>query len=149
MIKADDWIAAVLPLIAEGKSVKIRPTGWSMVPFIVGERDQVEVKAFNPVLKRGDIVLYRRDNGQYVLHRIYKVRDEDFYMLGDSQNIIEGPVKREQIVAQSRYYYKKGKRKDNDSLSMRVKYTIWFWVRPFRNQLIRLNNIKRKLFRKE
>ena len=149
MIKADDWVGAVLPLLKEGKSVKIRPTGGSMIPFITGDRDTVEIKDVNPVLKRGDIVLYRRDNGSYVLHRIYKVCGDEYYMLGDSQNFVEGPIKREQIVAQSRYYYKKGKRKDNESPDMKVKYTVWFMLRPFRQTLIRLNNFKRRIFGKE
>lgn len=149
MIKADDWVGALLPLIKEGKSMKIRPTGVSMVPFITGTRDMVEIRDVNPVLKRGDIVLYRRDNAQYVLHRIYKVRGDEYYLLGDSQTWIEGPIKRDQIVAQCRYYYKKGKRKDNDSLPIRIKYTVWFWLRPFRWPLIRLNNLKRRILGKE
>ncbi len=149
MIKADDWVTALLPLLAEGKAVKIKPTGWSMVPFITGDRDMVEIKAADSNLKRGDIVLYRRSNGRYVLHRVYKVRGDEYYLLGDSQNWIEGPIKRDQIIAQSRYYYKKGKRKDNDSLSMRIKYTVWFWIRPFRWPLIRLNDLKRRILGKE
>ena len=149
MIKADDWVGAVLPLLKEGKSVKIKPTGGSMMPFITGDRDMVEIKETNPFLKRGDIILYRRINGQYVLHRIFKVRGDEYYLLGDAQKDVEGPIKREQIVAQSRFYYKNGKRKDNDAFFMKIKYTLWFWLRPIRWPLIKINSFKRKLMGKE
>lgn len=149
MIKADDWVGAILPLLEDGKSVKIKPTGGSMVPFITGDRDMVEIKAVSPNLKRGDIVLYRRDNSKYVLHRIYDVKDDGYYMLGDSQRVIEGPIRAEQIVAQCRYYYKKGKSKDNDSWDMKLKYALWFRLRPVRGILIKLNSFKRRLLGKE
>lgn len=149
MIKADDWVGAILPLLKEGKSVKIKPTGGSMVPFITGDRDMVEIKAVGPNLKRGDIVLYRRDNGQYILHRIFRVGSDGYYMLGDSQNWVEGPISPEQIVAQSEIYYKDGIRKDNSKVSMRIKYTVWFWLRPVRGILIKLNTFKRRLLGKE
>ena len=149
MIKADDWVGAVLPLLKEGKSVKIKPSGGSMVPFITGDRDMVEIKAIDATLKRGDIVLYRRDNGQYILHRIYRVKGEEYYLLGDSQNAVEGPIRREQIVAMSEIYYKDGVRKDNTKTSMRIKYTIWFWLRPVRGILIKINTFKRRLMGKD
>jgi len=149
MIKTDDWMEAILPLLKEGKSVRIKPTGGSMIPFITGDRDMVEIKEVNSVLKRGDIVLYRRVNGRYILHRIYKVSGDEYYMLGDSQNYVEGPIRKEQIVAQSEIYYKDGVRKDNRKASMRIKYTVWFWLRPFRRALIGINSFKRRLMGKE
>ena len=149
MIKADDWMGAVLPLLNEGKSVKIKTEGGSMAPFITGGRDMVEIMAPGPSLKRGDIVLIRRSGGKYVLHRLYKIKEDGYYILGDGEDFVEGPFSSDQIVAKSRYYYKKGKRKDNDSLDMKIKYTIWFWLRPVRGILIRLNNVKRRVMGKE
>ena len=148
MIKADDWMGAMLPLLKEGKSLKIKTEGGSMVPFIVGGRDTVEISAPKPGLKRGDIVLIRRDSGKYVLHRMYKVKSDGYYILGDGEDFVEGPFTGDQIIAQCRYYYKKGKRKDNEALDMKIKYTIWFWLKPFRLKLIKLNNLKRKLLGK-
>ncbi|MBO4679618.1 MAG: S24/S26 family peptidase [Lachnospiraceae bacterium] len=149
MIGTDEFWGTVLRLVNEGKITKIKPTGISMVPFIMGDRDLVEIKSAEPLLKRGDIVLFRRDNGHYVLHRIFKVRGDEYYLLGDSQKDVEGPIKREQIVAQSRFYYKNGKRKDNDAFFMKIKYTLWFWLRPIRWPLIKINSFKRKLMGKE
>ena len=149
MIKADDWVGAILPLLNEGTSVKIKTEGGSMVPFITGGRDTVELIAPGSSLKRGDIVLIRRDSGKYVLHRLYKIKEDGYYILGDGEDFVEGPFSLEQIVAKSRFYYKNGKRKDNDSPDMKIKYTIWFWLRPVRGILIKLNTFKRRLFGKE
>lgn len=50
-------------------------------------------------LQKGDIVFFRRKSGQFVMHRIWKIRPEGYYIVGDAQTQIEGPVKREQIFA--------------------------------------------------
>ena len=45
------------------------------------------------------MVFYQRQNGQYVMHRIYKVKNENYYMAGDAQREIEGPLQKDQIFA--------------------------------------------------
>ena len=34
-----------------------------------------------------------------VMHRIYNVKNEEYYLIGDAQTVIEGPIQREQIFA--------------------------------------------------
>ena len=33
------------------------------------------------------------------MHRIYNVKNEEYYLIGDAQTVIEGPIQREQIFA--------------------------------------------------
>ncbi len=143
-ISADEWISKAKFLLEKGMEVKIKPQGLSMLPFIMGDRDDVILKNIARPLKKGDIVLYRRANGGYVLHRVHHVEGSNLYMMGDSQDFIEGPVFTGQCVALVETYYKKGVLKDNTKLGMRVKYTIWMWLRPFRWKLIKLNAWRRK-----
>ena len=64
----------VCRILSEGQGVVLMTKGSSMLPFIIGERDSVEL--FKPVsLSVGDIVLARLAEGHYVLHRIYAVSD--------------------------------------------------------------------------
>ena len=56
MIRADDWVPTIIPYIEEGLTVKIVPQGFSMVPFITGGRDEVNLVKISDDLKRGDIV---------------------------------------------------------------------------------------------
>ena len=58
--------------------------GDSMRPLIQ-EHDLLVIKKTDTRLKRLDIPLYKRDNGQYVLHRILKVRKNDYVLCGDNR----------------------------------------------------------------
>ena len=50
-------------------------------------------------MKKRDIILYKRDSGQYVLHRIVKVKDNTFTLVGDNQHELEHGIRLDQILA--------------------------------------------------
>ena len=60
--------------------------GDSMMPLIKQGRDLLVIsrKPKNR-LKKYDVPLYKRDSGQYVLHRILKVRKRDYVICGDNR----------------------------------------------------------------
>lgn len=58
--------------------------GDSMYPLIQ-PRDLLVIKKCDGKLKRYDIPLYKRDNGQYVLHRIVKKQGSKYVMCGDNR----------------------------------------------------------------
>lgn len=86
-------------LTEEGKEVSMLVFGSSMAPFLIHARDMIYFKKPDRELQKGDIVFFRRKSGQFVMHRIWKIRPEGYYIVGDAQTQIEGPVKREQIFA--------------------------------------------------
>jgi len=59
--------------------------GDSMMPLIRQDRDILIINRPQGRLKKYDVPLYKRDNGQYVLHRILKVRANDYIMCGDNR----------------------------------------------------------------
>ena len=69
-------------LLAEGKSVILRTKGNSMLPFIRGSRDSVELLKRANVLEN-DIVLARLADGRYVLHRVIDIDGESVTLMGD------------------------------------------------------------------
>lgn len=72
-------------LLKAGKTVQIGPQGYSMYPLLVPGRDQVIVApAERERYKRGDVVLYRRDGSILVLHRIWKYKKGEYYMIVSS-----------------------------------------------------------------
>ena len=93
-----EQIYEIEPLLKAGACIQIHPQGYSMYPFIDPRRDEVVLAGIEDgsALRRGDVVLYRRENGMLVLHRIYKIGQDGLYLLGDHQTAIEGPVRREQ-----------------------------------------------------
>ncbi|MBQ3418270.1 MAG: S24/S26 family peptidase [Ruminococcus sp.] len=62
--------------------------GDSMYPLIQ-PRDLLVIQKSDGDLKRLDIPLYKRDNGQYVLHRIVKKRGGEYAMCGDNRVDLE------------------------------------------------------------
>ena len=60
--------------------------GDSMMPLLRQGKDLLVI-ARKPAgrLKKYDVPLYKRDSGQYVLHRIMKVRKNDYVLCGDNQ----------------------------------------------------------------
>ena len=72
----------VAALLAHGSEVEIRTKGSSMLPFIVGDRDSVRLKAMS-VYAEGDPVLAEIAKGRFVLHRIVKIQGECVTLKGD------------------------------------------------------------------
>lgn len=59
--------------------------GDSMRPLIRQDRDILIIEKPVGRLKKYDVPLYKRDSGQYVLHRILKVRERDYVICGDNR----------------------------------------------------------------
>lgn len=59
--------------------------GDSMMPYIKQGRDVLVISEVNGRLNKYDVPLYKRDSGQYVLHRILKVRENDYVICGDNR----------------------------------------------------------------
>lgn len=130
----------LLPLIQErlasGESVQFTPQGTSMRPTIYGGRDQVVLSPLPEKLKKYDLPLYRRDDGQFVLHRIVKV-GKTYTCVGDNQFILEEGVPQEWMIALTSGFVRKGKYYSVDSFGYRVYCRLWHWTRPIRYFVLR------------
>lgn len=69
-------------LLSRGIEVVLMTKGNSMLPFIRGEKDSVNLKRFSAV-KVGDIVLARIAPQRYVLHRIFAIDGDAVTLMGD------------------------------------------------------------------
>ena len=120
-------------LINEGKAVQIKPRGYSMYPLIVPGRDAVIVQKEDlSKLKRGDVALYRRDGSILVIHRICRISEKGYYMVGDNQTEIEGPLRPDQIRGKMVALIRNGKELDVRLLRYRIPCSIWLFMRPVR-----------------
>ena len=99
VLDTNKYLDAVCLMIREGhENVPVPVKGVSMRPFL-RNADFAYLVQLPEKLKRGDILLYQRANGQYVLHRIYKILPQGQYLLlGDSQMTPE-PVGKDQLRA--------------------------------------------------
>ena len=72
-------------VIARHGKLIYRNVGNSRNPLIRQGRDLMIIEKAPERLKRYDVPLYKRDSGQYVLHRVLKVRKDDYVLCGDNQ----------------------------------------------------------------
>ena len=127
-----EYLSAMEDLIGRGETVSIPVSGFSMNPFLADKRDAVLVKRPDRDLQRGDIVLYKRRNGQYILHRIWKVKREGYYLVGDAQTEIEGPVSQDQIIGRVEKIRRKGQWIDDGDLLWKFFEILWIRIVPAR-----------------
>lgn len=81
--------------------------GDSMEPMLKNRENIVVLEKAEGILKKHDLPLYKRPNGQYVLHRIIKVRKNDYIVCGDNRWKTE-IIPHEWVIARTMGYYKNG-----------------------------------------
>ncbi len=124
-------------LITMGSSVNMIVTGDSMYPFLRNCMDSVTLEHPKKRLKICDIVLVRRPDGNYVLHRIVKIEDGKFSMLGDAQTQEEGPLPIDCIIAVVSAVNKNNSEISTDSIIWRGLSILWLLLKPLRILIIR------------
>ena len=137
----------IISAVEAGGEFKLVTRGTSMLPLL---RDGVDTAVLvkKPVrLKKGDVPLFVRENGQFVLHRAVKVyKDGSFDARGDNQGLTEKGVKDTQVVAVMTAVIRDGVRTDFGSKKDRAyrrKLPFAYGKRCLRRFLAR---VKRKIF---
>lgn len=126
-------IEEMIDYARQGHRVCLLGNGQSMWPLLVDGRDYIFLESVenDTELIRGDVVLYQV-NGRYILHRIYRVTEKGYEMLGDGNVMIEPPLPREQIFLKAVAYERKGKRVSADAWQLQVYAKVWMRMRKVR-----------------
>ena len=129
IVDTKEYLNTICQLLQEGKQdLPVPVTGNSMCPFL-HPGDIVYLNRF-AALEKGDIVLFTRPDGSFVLHRIYQIKKDGSYLiLGDNQMLPE-PVPTERIhaiVTSARI-----KEKVITPKSLRWQCYAKLWTRPVR-----------------
>ena len=142
-VDTQEYLAMLKELVEEGHQVSLLISGSSMHPFLIHHRDTIFFQKPNRELQVGDMVFYQRRDKKYVMHRIVKIRPEGFYMIGDAQREIEGPLDREQIFGLVTAVNRKGRLLRPGDFCWEFFARIWPRIIPLRGLI---NRIYRKLF---
>lgn len=105
----DSMMEVISEKLSVGGDVLISASGDSMYPLFRHQKDQVRLSRVERTLKKYDMILYRRDNGQYVLHRIVGIGENGFILRGDAQLVNEYPVREDQVIAKVSGFVRNGK----------------------------------------
>ena len=145
-VELNDLWPIIDEVISSGGEFQFKPNGISMLPLIRPGVDTVTLVSPNEV-KKTDIVLYRRDNGKFVLHRIMLVRKKDYVMCGDNQNYYEAGIRRDQILALVKDIQKDGKSVDTASDEYK-KYVKSLYRKTWKARIrVFLSRIKHAIFK--
>ena len=107
-------------------------SGSSITPFLMHSRDTVYLSKVTRPLKKSDMILYRRDNGAYILHRIYRVTPDGYWLVGDAQILIEKGVRPDQVLALVTAVRRKEKLLQPGSFWWDFFEKVWIRVIPLR-----------------
>ena len=122
--------------------------GDSMMPLIKQDRDLLIIKPVHGRLKKYDVPLYKRDSGQYVLHRILQVRKHDYVICGDNRWVKEYGIRDRHIIGVLTAVVRNGKEISVNDWKYRLYVHLWcdlFLIRAF---VLRIKNIPQRLKRK-
>ncbi len=131
--------------------------GTSMMPLLRQHRDVMIIERPNGRLKKYDCPLYIRPDGKHILHRILKVRKDDYVICGDHCTKKEYGITDSDIIGVMTGIIRDGKELDFKSLSYKLYYHLWcdfFYIRVL---IIKTKSffhrafgfIKRRLFKRK
>ena len=125
LLREDEQIES-LPLVISGSS---------MSPFLIGGRDTVYLSRVSRPIRRGDVLLYRRTNGRYVLHRVFAVMDSGLTMVGDAQTVLEHGIQPDQVFAIMTRAERKGKMLSPGDFWWAFFEKVWIRMIPVRRAI--------------
>lgn len=144
-VKMETMVPLMQEIMKSGQGVRLTVTGMSMYPFLREAIDSVELETVPfQALKNHQIVLIRRLNGDFVLHRVSHIDENCFYMLGDAQMVPEGPLMPEQLIAVVTAVWRGERRILCEDSSLRFAVGCWMGLVRHRGRLLRLLELLRR-----
>ena len=138
----------ITELLGSGTDVEFTPTGNSMKPLWHHRRDIVKLTAVKAEeIRKWDVLLYKRADGSYILHRVVAVGEDTLDFLGDAQFGVEKEVPKTSVVAKVKGYKRKGKKyKSAEAVSHKLYIIFWCKTRGVRYFFFRAFKRIKKLF---
>lgn len=122
-------------------TVPLTVTGSSMMPLLKPQRDVVWLEQCDVhQIKKGDILLFERENGKPVLHRVIKVKNNVLIMNGDALSWAE-QIKKTQVIACVKKFERNKKMFTCDSKRVKLWNALWSVTRPVRTIIRRLHSL--------
>ena len=124
-------------------------SGYSMRPFVRSGADFVQIER-KPQhrCRKYDAVLYRRQSGKYVLHRIVKVLPDSYTLCGDHCWKREPGITDDQILGVLTGVIRNGRKIDVQHWRYRLLVRIWCALYPLRAVITYLRGIMWAVWKK-
>lgn len=134
--------------LAAGQRVKyLKFRGVSMMPMLRQGKDSVELSPLPKKLKKYDLPVYRREDGQFIMHRIVDIKEDHYVCLGDNTLAFEH-IYPEQMIGVVSAFKRGEKRIEADDLWYQLYCRVWRLTHPFRVGIYRMKCVTRKILGK-
>jgi len=145
VVNNDVFFADVVASVKDGRTATIPVKGYSMLPFIRGGKDLVELEEPKAPLKPFDIVLFHvgpAEGGKWIMHRILKVEGENLTIMGDGVTRGREHVKTSQVYARAICILRAGKTPVDPYSPRQLRlFKLWYFIRPLRPFILKFYRI--------
>ncbi|WP_313419547.1 S24/S26 family peptidase [Sphingobacterium multivorum] len=145
VISNEDYFAEVQRILNEGKEVRIRIKGNSMLPFIK-DGDAVLLRAYQgePLVLGCNILA--KDYDKFVFHRLVGKKKNQYILAGDGNLVLREYVATKDIIAIAYMHYPQaeGKAVDIDCNWARLRGLGWYHLRLIRRIVAKLKRQEKK-----
>jgi len=117
--------------IASEKPTVAFTVGDSMEPLLYNRSTRVVIVKADRELKRNELPMYKRPNGQFVMHRIIKADADYYYTRGDNRTGLER-VPKHWVQGVVTEIYRKKNHFTVDDKGYRGYVTVWNLIYPIR-----------------
>lgn len=117
--------------ILSGQPVVATTSGDSMEPLLFHQDTRVVIVKAEGVLQKGDLPVYKRPSGQFVMHRIIRTDQEAYYTRGDHRCGLER-VPKEWVLGVVTEIYRKNHHFPVTSRKYRWYVKVWNGIYPIR-----------------
>lgn len=126
-LRNDEFFSLARDTLVEGKKVRIRVQGNSMLPFFRSDAAIVLRPVRPDDIRRGSVVLAEIPQGTFVVHRILHAEGDRITLMGDGNLIGTETVVRDKIYGTV-----------DCGTFHRAKARLWGWLLPVRKYLLPL-----------
>ena len=132
VILADELLPLLRERLSQGQRVRYLPfRGVSMLPMLRQGVDSVELSPLPPRLRKYDLPVYQYPSGKVVMHRVVKVRADDYVCLGDNTYSYEY-IRPEQMIGVVSAFQRKDRRIEVTDPVYRAYCRLWVLSYPLR-----------------
>ena len=135
-LPTNDVIAGVIKALETVPRVVLPVRGTSMLPFIIGDVDSVELVKTDSV-EVGDVILAWINGCRYVIHRVIKVDGDDVQLMGDGNLGGDEHCKMSEVTAKAEYVISPSGRRAYLYSPWRVRASrLWWKIKPIRRWIL-------------
>ena len=120
--------------------------GSSMWPLFRTHRDRVYIVKPEGELRRLDVALYPDGQGSYIMHRVIRVREDEYLIRGDNTFALEH-VPKSLVIGVLSEFDRKGRHVSVSSPVYRIYSQLWTLAYPLRFVMRRLYLVARRILR--